>query len=175
LERLSSDGNFDVSSMFSILRDDDSGICCTGHSVSVGSQVSVLFPRGSLSPHVHWFTATPNPARSIFKPFVFMKEASVGDNVTSLDFGESDPVRKKPRFQSTVDRRHKLYALHEGIPPIGGTPNSEVMKAMQDLEKKLLEDLMKKLEIYAVDKNSSEFSSVFKEAVEEEMKVCLQK
>lgn len=34
--------------------------------------------------------------------------------VISPQYGPDDPVRKQPRFQSQVDRRHDLYKAHEG-------------------------------------------------------------
>ena len=40
-------------------------------------------------------------------------------NVTQLSktrsptFGNDDPVKKQPRFQSKPDRRHELYKKHE--------------------------------------------------------------
>lgn len=33
--------------------------------------------------------------------------------VVSPQFGPDDPVRKQPRFQSQVDRRHELYKSHQ--------------------------------------------------------------
>lgn len=33
--------------------------------------------------------------------------------VASPQFGPDDPVRKQPRFQSQVDRRHELYKSHQ--------------------------------------------------------------
>ena len=43
-------------------------------------QISVLSPgAGKNAPAVHWFTATPNPCQSMYKPFIFCDAASVGD------------------------------------------------------------------------------------------------
>lgn len=59
-------------------------------------------------PHPH-----PNPGRSIFKPFVFSDCSTSVLGVVSPQFGPDDPVRKQPRFQSQVDRRHELYKAHQ--------------------------------------------------------------
>lgn len=52
-------------------------------------------------------------ARSIFKPFVFSDSCTPVLGVVSPQFGPGDPVRKQPRFQSQVDRRHELYKCHQ--------------------------------------------------------------
>ena len=54
-----------------VLRDKGSGICMAGGGFrSTGSMVSLLPAPGAGQP-VHWLTATPDPSRSAFKPFVF--------------------------------------------------------------------------------------------------------
>lgn len=55
----------------------------------------------------------PSPARSVFKPFIFSDSYIPAVRVVSPQFGSDDPVRKQPRFQSQVDRRHDLYKAHE--------------------------------------------------------------
>lgn len=45
-------------------------------------QVSVLTPGG---PAVHWFTGTPNPRQSLFKPFVFCDAATIGDKTRYIN------------------------------------------------------------------------------------------
>lgn len=57
-------------------------------------------------PHLH-------PGRSIFKPFIFSDCSTRVLRVVSPQFGPDDPVRKQPRFQSQVDRRHDLYKAHQ--------------------------------------------------------------
>lgn len=57
-------------------------------------------------PHLH-------PGRSIFKPFIFSDCSTPVLRVVSPQFGPDDPVRKQPRFQSQVDRRHDLYKAHQ--------------------------------------------------------------
>ena len=92
--------------MFTILRDEESGICMTdGSFLSTGSQVSVLTPPSSSAcptPSCHWFTATPNPLTSIYKPFIFAPGGSIGSATVSPQFGDDDPAKKVPRFQVQV-------------------------------------------------------------------------
>ena len=70
--------------MMEILRDKQSGICmCDDDGFrSNGSQVSLLRAPGASGgggcgrPSVHWLTATPDPSRSLFKPYIFPQELS---------------------------------------------------------------------------------------------------
>ncbi|KAG8196764.1 hypothetical protein JTE90_014497 [Oedothorax gibbosus] len=105
LRDLSKNGQFSATDMFTVLRDEPSGICmCPPDSfVSTGSQVSVLHKPGSGKPSCHWFTATPDPSQSVFKPFIFTQNVKFPDEVVSPIVGQS----RKP------DRRHELYKLHE--------------------------------------------------------------
>ncbi|MEQ2204871.1 Secernin-2, partial [Xenoophorus captivus] len=107
------DGSVTAAVMMSILRDKPSGICMdSGGFCTTGSMVSVL-PRDTSLPCIHFFTATPDPSRSIFKPFIFSDCPTPVPRVVSPQFGPDDPVRKQPRFQSRVDRRHDLYKAHQ--------------------------------------------------------------
>lgn len=78
--------------MHKILRNKESGICmCGGGFTSTGSQVSLI--QSSLDtvlPDIHWFTATPDPSRSAFKPFVFPRAKSDEANTQPLVHQPSD-------------------------------------------------------------------------------------
>jgi secernin len=54
-------------------------------------KVSVLSAAGSGKPHCHWFTATPNPQESVFKPFIFTPEAKISQHTYSPVFSD-DPA-----------------------------------------------------------------------------------
>lgn len=57
--------------------------------------------------------------RSVFKPFVFVKNVEGQSKGTlSPSYGPGDPVKKKPRFQSKPDRKHELFAKHEVVAAI---------------------------------------------------------
>lgn len=98
-----SQGQFSVETMMGVLRDEESGINRPGGDFPTsGSQVSTL---GSTEARpCHWFTATPGPARSVFKPFVF---GSLIQNIT--------PDTKSPEGKELLpqQRKHKLWSLAE--------------------------------------------------------------
>lgn len=59
--------------------------------------------------------------RSVFKPFIFVKNINtinLPKETTSPSYGADDPVKKKPRFQSKPDRKHKLFVKHELVAAI---------------------------------------------------------
>lgn len=149
LKELSESGQFGALDMFKILRDEESGICMTdGGFVSTGSQVSILSPPTGPSPcHTpacHWFTATPNPLTSIFKPFIFVPGSSIGTATVSPQFGDADPAKKKPRFQEQVDRRHALYKGHEFLRELLGREDAKgvaLLSNLRELEEKCVEDM----------------------------------
>ncbi|XP_025095928.1 secernin-2-like isoform X3 [Pomacea canaliculata] len=164
LKDLSASGKFGVRDMFKILRDEESGICMTdGGFVSTGSQVSVLSPQGSPSPCCHWFTATPNPLTSIYKPFIFTSKAAIGTSTLSPDFGEEDPARKSPRFQSQVDRRHALYRGHETLRDMLGREDPKgmaLLENLRELEEKCVEDMEETL-ICWQEENAAKVAHIF--------------
>ncbi|KAL6486188.1 hypothetical protein MHYP_G00055800 [Metynnis hypsauchen] len=107
------DGSVTAEVMMSILRDKPSGICMDSEGFrTTGSMVSIL-PRDTSMPCVHFFTATPDPSRSVFKPFIFSESMSPVTMVVSPQYGPDDPVRTQPRFQHKVDRKHELYKAHQ--------------------------------------------------------------
>ncbi|GBM07051.1 Secernin-2, partial [Araneus ventricosus] len=108
LTNFSQTGEFKATDMFKVLRDKPSGICMSsGSFVSTGGQVSVLQKPESGLPSCHWFTATPDPARSVFKPFIF------GEDITFPSAVVSPVSDLTTAFSGHVDRKHNLYKLHE--------------------------------------------------------------
>lgn len=79
--------------MFKVLRDTESDICrsCDSAFPTQGAQVRTCslfllqvlhleFQVSILStsrPSVHWFTATPDPSKSVFKPFIFTPNVTI--------------------------------------------------------------------------------------------------
>jgi secernin len=106
LENLTKNGNFSVFDMISILRDEPSGICMIGQAggyTSTGSQVSVLTSKKNKKSQIdacHFFTGTPNPKLSLFKPFIFSDKAELG------------PLTVSAPSQITSQRVHPLYSAH---------------------------------------------------------------
>lgn len=101
LENRTQNGNFSVFDMISILRDEESGINVDNKTRGVrttSSQVSVLTSSNNAC---HLFTGTPNPKRSLFKPFIFCKNVNLG------------PLTVSPPEEVSYQRIHPLYSAHE--------------------------------------------------------------
>lgn len=142
-----SNGRITAETMMDILRDKDSGINMEGMFMSTGSMVSVI-PRDPSLPGVHYFTATPDPERSVFKPFIFVKNLKPLEETTSPSYGPDDPVKKKPRFQSKPDRKHELFVKHELVAAImdsfkeRGTKIKESMRSLEKQKMAQMEELL---------------------------------
>lgn len=132
-----SDGHITAETMMDILRDKDSGINMEGMFMTTGSMVSVI-PCDPTLPGVHYFTATPDPERSVFKPFIFVNYINPLKETSSPSFGPDDPVKKKPRFQSKPDRKHELFVKHELVAAIIESTKERgkrITESMRQLEK----------------------------------------
>jgi secernin len=74
-----------LSKLFECLRQTDDG-----EGVKT-SQVSILPSSGLCN---HWFTATPQPAESVFKPFVFTPNARISPLTKAANVGEQTVLTK---------------------------------------------------------------------------------
>ncbi|XP_066431922.1 secernin-3 isoform X2 [Eleutherodactylus coqui] len=160
-------GNLTAQTMMEILSDKPSGINMEGGFMTTGSMVSIL-PQDPNQPCCHFFTGTPDPARSVFKPFIFVPQIKPFVRTASPLFGTDDPTKLKPRFQTKPDRRHELYKKHEdALVFLETSQKNELLKKMKNLEKKKLE------EVESILKDGSSASSgltmLFANCVEEEM------
>ncbi|NXP12239.1 SCRN2 protein, partial [Thinocorus orbignyianus] len=164
-------GHITAETFMAILRDKDSGICVDSEGFrTAGSMVSVL-PRDPALPCVHFFTATPDPSRSVFKPFVFVADPKPTPQVRSPTFHD-DPAKQIPRFQSTVDRRHELYRRHQAALELmerDQERGQKLLQTLRDLEKQGLEG-MKALLGGTVTPSPEELADLFFDCVEAEMK-----
>ncbi|XP_027945597.1 secernin-2 isoform X2 [Eumetopias jubatus] len=135
-------GGITAEVMMGILRNKESGICMdSGGFRTTASMVSIL-PRDPTQPCVHFLTATPDPSRSVFKPFIFGAGAAQAPQVLSPTFGAQDPVRTQPRFQTQVDRRHTLYRGHQvalGLMEREQDRGQQLRQKQRDLEQEGLE------------------------------------
>ncbi|KAM6955611.1 secernin-3 [Lycodopsis pacificus] len=164
-----SKGHITAETMMAILRDKDSGINMEGMFMTTGSMVSVI-PMNPALPGVHYFTATPDPERSVFKPFIFVKNVNELKETSSPSYGADDPVKKKPRFQSKPDRKHVLFVKHELV--------AAIIQSDEDRGKKITENLRKleKEKMTQMEKNLSNvimdpdfLADLFSSCVREEM------
>ncbi|XP_062287190.1 secernin-3 [Scomber scombrus] len=167
-----SNGHITAETMMDILRDKESGINMEGMFMTTGSMVSVV-PTNPDLPGVHYFTATPDPERSVFKPFIFVKYIE-GDwkDTASPSYGSDDPVKKKPRFQSKPDRKHKLFSKHEVVAAIidsNKDRRQKIVQSMRQLEKEKMTEMEKNLS-HGIEEPDF-LVNLFPECVKEEMNV----
>ncbi|XP_054719478.1 secernin-3-like [Uloborus diversus] len=153
LTNFSKNGQFMPADMFKVLRDKPSGICMSsGSFVSTGSQVSVLRKPETKKPSCHWFTATPDPARSIFKPFIFTDKIDYPHQVISPE---------------ARDRRYELYKNHSNILKFKKIDMDVLRTKMKDLEAAYVDRAHTLVSNFESMKD--EASKLFKLAVEEEL------
>ncbi|XP_072775162.1 secernin-2 [Taeniopygia guttata] len=164
-------GHITAETLMSILRDKGSGICVDEEGFhTAGSMVSVL-PRDPALPCVHFFTATPDPSRSVFKPFVFVAGIKAAPQVRSPEFLQ-DPAKQIPRFQSSVDRRHELYRRHQAALELmerDRERGQQLLEALRGLEEQGLRGMRELLE-GTVRPGPEELADLFLDCVEAEMK-----
>ncbi|NWU88053.1 SCRN2 protein, partial [Onychorhynchus coronatus] len=164
-------GHITAETLMSILRDKGSGICVDAEGFrTAGSMVSVL-PRDPALPCVHFFTATPDPSRSVFKPFVFVAGIKPVPQVRSPTFLQ-DPAKQIPRFQSSVDRRHELYRWHQAALELmeqDQERGQKLLETLQELEKQGLEGMKALLEGTETP-HPEELADLFFDCVEAELK-----
>ncbi|XP_015285177.1 PREDICTED: secernin-1 [Gekko japonicus] len=166
------EGDITVQTMIDVLRDKARGVCVDSESfLTTGSMVSAL-PQNPSSPCIHYFTGTPDPSRSIFKPFIFVDDVKLVPKVQSPVFGSDDPVKKIPRFQKKVDRRHELYRAHEWIQSVIESDQEKgqnLRRTMLGLEKQGLEAMENILTSSEV-LDPSEVEDLFYDCVDTEIK-----
>ncbi|OCT59951.1 secernin-2 isoform X1 [Xenopus laevis] len=165
------EGHMTVKSMLSILRDKESGICMdSGGFRTTSSMVSVL-PRSPHEPCIHLLSATPDPSRSVYKPFMFSPRVTQVPWVLSPTFGEQDPVKQIPRFQTQVDRRHELYRQHQrALEACKG--NKEAEETLRQKQLKLEEENLHWVDTFLDTSKSADpvgGSDIFRICVEKEL------
>ncbi|KAK1789552.1 hypothetical protein P4O66_014898 [Electrophorus voltai] len=166
-----SKGRISAQTMMDILRDKESGINMEGMFMTTGSMVSVV-PKDLSLPAVHFFTATPDPERSVFKPFIFVADIKQLKHTCSPCFGEEDPVKRKPRFKSKPIRKHPLFVKHEVVAAIIDSTRERgqrIVQKMRELEKQKVEETEKYLSAGVED--ATVLVHLFSNTVEEEFKV----
>ncbi|XP_039763683.1 secernin-3 [Pararge aegeria] len=147
-------GPFNVQDMFNILRHKESGICrsCDDTFPTQGSQVSSL---STNTMSVHWFTATPDPSVSYFKPFVFTPNAQV----SSLTESPKEPKRE-----------HNLYKLHDQH--VVRANNDKVSNSLREMEQGCLSEIEYFIQKYEQsEKTIDELDNLMKKCVEAEVKL----
>lgn len=170
LQARAAKGNISLSDFFEILRDKESCINICGDLLTVGSQVSVLQPPNSEVPDVHWFTATPFPDLSVFKPFIFCANPVLGHSTVSPVI--SMETKGRSGSQTCADRRHLLYRMHEQgreIMESGSPQGKKLLDTMRILERQCVRDIAEFLTSFEPSL-MEEVPELFKDLVESEIK-----
>ncbi|XP_053554435.1 secernin-3 isoform X2 [Bombina bombina] len=161
------EGNMTATAMMEILSDKRSGINMEGGFMTTGSMVSIL-PQDPQQPCCHFFTGTPDPSRSIFKPFIFVPHIEQLVKTASPSFGSKDPVKLTPRFQTKPDRRHELYIKHEKA-LMETSEGKIILEQMKNLEKRKVGDV--ELLLKDANHDKMQLAQLFSSCVEEEIKI----
>ena len=137
----------------------------------MGSQVSALQPPGSSVPDIHWFTATPRPDLSVFKPFIFCQTPCLGKATLSPPTAATE-VRVRSGSQTCADRRHLLYRMHEQgkeLMESGSAQGKKLLETMRSLERQCVRDIAEFLDSF--DQSlMDEVPELFKDITESEVK-----
>ncbi|XP_006879026.1 PREDICTED: secernin-3 [Elephantulus edwardii] len=164
-------GNITFETMMDILRDKPSGINMEGGFLTTASMVSIL-PQDSSIPCIHFFTGTPDPERSIFKPFLFVPNISQLLETSSPTFELEDPVKKKSQPRIRPDRRHPLYQNHQQALKVKENDKEKANKMMDDM-RKLEKGLFKEMETILENKciDVDKVVNLFSQCVKDEIKI----
>uniref|UniRef100_A0A8D0E9Z6 Secernin-2 n=1 Tax=Salvator merianae TaxID=96440 RepID=A0A8D0E9Z6_SALMN len=166
-------GQITAQTIMAILSDKASGICVDSEGFcTTGSMVSIL-PQDPQLPCIHFFTATPDPSRSIFKPFIFVPNITAFHQVQSPSFGDKDPIRDNPRFQSRVDRRHELYKYHQSFLETKDCKQHD-RERIQDAMKKCQEQILETVKSVLAGSNTltpQKLADLFYDCVDKELKL----
>nr|XP_054361224.1 secernin-1 isoform X2 [Mirounga angustirostris] len=161
-----------VQTMIDILRDKASGVCVDSESFLTTASVVSVLPQNRSSPCIHYFTGTPDPSRSIFKPFIFVDDVKLVPKAQSPCFGDNDPAKKEPRFLEKPDRRHELYKAHEWARAVIESDQEQgrqLRKTMLELEKQGLE-AMEEILTSSDPLDPTEVGDLFYDCVDTEIK-----
>ncbi|EPY80624.1 secernin-1 [Camelus ferus] len=161
-----------VQTMIDILRDKASGVCVDSESFLTTASIVSVLPQNRSSPCIHYFTGTPDPSRSIFKPFIFVEDVKLVPKAQSPCFGDDDPAKKEPRFQEKPDRRHELYKAHEWARAVLESDEEQgqkLRKTMLELEKQGLE-AMEEILTSSEPLDPTEVGDLFYDCVDTEIK-----
>ncbi|XP_055276924.1 secernin-1 isoform X2 [Moschus berezovskii] len=161
-----------VQTMIDVLRDKASGVCVDSESFLTTASVVSVLPQNRSLPCIHYFTGTPDPSRSIFKPFIFVDDVKLVPKAQSPCFGDDDPAKKEPRFQEKPDRRHELYKAHEWARAVLESDEEQgqkLRKTMLELEKQGLE-AMEEILTSSDPLDPTEVGDLFYDCVDTEIK-----
>ena len=130
-------GDHTIETMMNILRSHSGSICMHGSFRTTASQVSQL----SSSPNdlVHWFTGSPHPCVSLFKPFTFSSE-----NDQMSDFWHLREKNNDKLTETMVDRisvyQHEVIKSVSQKSDLGKDELERILEESIKFEKNLFEE-----------------------------------
>ncbi|KAG9476185.1 hypothetical protein GDO78_002983 [Eleutherodactylus coqui] len=155
-----------MESMIHVLRNKSSGVCVdTDTFLTTASAVSVL-PKDEECPCIHFLTGTPDPSRSLFKPFIFVEDIKDVPNVQSSCVG--NPTCDHDHSQW----KHELYEAHQCARSLMDNNKEEgdqLLHVMFGLEKQGL-DAMEDLLSGSNPVEPAEVADLFYDCVDTEIK-----
>ena len=154
--------------MTDILRNEEKSINFVGELLTVGSQISILAPARSCLPSCHWFTATPIPKFSVFKPVIFYENIEIGNWTKSPNFDD----QPKSTFQTSIDRRHPLYKMHEKVRSEleSGSQNGQKLQVtLREMERQCMTEVIEFLRTFD-ESQISDILDIFSCIAETEIK-----
>ncbi|XP_072268568.1 secernin-1 [Pyxicephalus adspersus] len=151
-----------VESVINILR--CNGNCVNSDSfLTMASSVSVL-PQDEKKPCIHLLTGTPDPSRSVFKPFIFVEDVKAFPKVQSSCVGNC--------HHEHSEYKHKLYEAHQCALTLMDTNKEEgnkLLQTMLNLEKQGL-DAMEDILNSSSPLEPAEVVDLFYDCVDTEIK-----
>jgi secernin len=122
------EGSLSPRSMMAILRDHSGGICMHGAIRTTASQVSYIAAEQS----IHWFTGSPHPCLSFFKPFV----VPARDHPRDLDIWEQrdqlDPRANQQAIQELQTLEHEMIRTIQQRAQPGNWSTEELQELTQE-------------------------------------------
>lgn len=169
LDEMIKDSNFDIKSMLKVLRNSTSGICrsLNDKHPTASSQASVLTD-SSKRPSVHWFTGTPDPEYSYFKPFIFHPTVKVASEKTKSP--NSDSSNNVDAFDKNIDRKHFLWMKHEQFYERLNQKESELHQTLRQIENLCIDELEQILKSDDSFNKDDQIDNLFSDSVESELR-----
>ncbi|XP_068094772.1 secernin-1 [Hyperolius riggenbachi] len=153
-----------VESVIKVLRNKSSGICVDSEAFqTTASAVSVL-PQDEKWPCIHLLTGTPDPSRSVFKPFIFVEDVKAVPKVQSSYAGDCHHEHSQ--------YKHELYEAHQCALSLMDSDKEEgkkLLHTMLNLEKQGL-DAMEDIFNSSHPLDPAEVVDLFYDCVDTEIK-----
>lgn len=128
---------------------------------------------------VHWFTGTPDPSVSFFKPFIFTARAQSSPhtispdevisslNISSININIS--AIKQFFFLSQPPREHRLYKLHMDC--MTKKDADKAIEKVRQMETNRIAEIEELIQNQSSEQNTHDLDNLFKDCVETEIEL----